>query len=131
MTRLDEYVTRRTNLALRYTSMLSHFPVTLPRSQELSTSAWHLYVIRLHADMLKRTRAEVFTSLRSCGIGVNVHYIPIHTQPFYRAMGFTPGDFPASKQYYSEAISLPLFPTLTEDQQDEVIAALRTECAGG
>jgi dTDP-4-amino-4,6-dideoxygalactose transaminase len=83
-------------------------------------SAWHLYVVRVDAG---RHRA-VFDALRADGIGVNLHYIPVHTQPYYRAMGFAPGQFPAAERYYAEAISIPLYAGLSEADQDQVVAAL-------
>jgi len=82
-------------------------------------------VIRLHLDQIQKTHRQVFEALRELGIGVNLHYIPVHTQPYYERMGFKPDDFPQSQTYYQEAISIPMFQTMTDEQQDEVIAALR------
>lgn len=124
MDRLDEYVTRRHDLARRYDVALKALPVTTPWQHPDTHSGLHLYVIRLQTDHMRKTRLEVFTDLRDAGIGVNVHYIPVHMQPHYRRMGFDIGDFPQAERYYDEAISLPMFPTLTEQQQDEVIATL-------
>lgn len=125
MTRLDEYVARRRALAWRYDELLAGLPVTKPW-QDLNThSAWHLYVIRLQLDKIGKTHREVFEDLRAQGIGVNLHYIPIPTQPYYQRMGFKPGDHPEAQRYYAEAISLPMFQTLTNTQQDEVLSALR------
>jgi dTDP-4-amino-4,6-dideoxygalactose transaminase len=84
-----------------------------------------LYVIRLHLDALGKDRRQVFDELRARGIGVNVHYIPVHTQPHYRRRGFAAGDFPVAEQYYREAISLPMFYALDDARQDQVVAALR------
>jgi len=125
MTRLDDYVARRHQLARRYDQLLADLPVTLPWQHPDGYSGLHLYVIRLQLDRISKTRREVFEALREQGIGVNVHYIPVHTQPYYQAMGFQEGDFPEAEQYYREAISLPLFATLTEADQDRVVAALR------
>jgi UDP-4-amino-4,6-dideoxy-N-acetyl-beta-L-altrosamine transaminase len=122
--RLDDYVTRRHQLAHRYNELLAEFPVTIPWQHSDSYSGLHLYVIRLQLDNIKKTHLEVFSSLREQGIGVNVHYIPVHTQPYYKTMGFTEGDFPEAESYYREAISLPMYPTMTEKQQYEVVGAL-------
>lgn len=119
--RLDDYVARRHKLARRYDALLEDVPVTTPWQHPDSYSGLHLYVIRLQA-----ARREVFESLREQGIGVNLHYIPIHTQPYYQALGFKTGMFPIAEKYYQEAISLPMFPTLTEAEQDSVVAALRS-----
>ena len=122
MDRLDEYVARRHEIANRYDELLAGLPV---RTQvRADYSALHLYVIRLNLGEIKKSHREVFVAMRERGVGVNLHYIPVHTQPFYRAMGFADGYCPAAEQYYAEAISLPLFPGLTERQQDEVVSAL-------
>jgi len=124
MKRLDAFLARRRELAARYDAALAELPVTLPWQRPGTASAWHLYVIRVREDA-GRTRREVYDSLRSAGIGVNVHYIPVHLQPYYRTLGFEPGDFPESERYYDEAISLPMFAALTDGQQDEVVTALK------
>lgn len=125
MRRLDEFVTRRHQLARRYDECLAELPLTLPWREPQAYSAFHLYVIRLRLDRIARSHAEVFSALRERGIGVNLHYIPVHKQPYYRRFGFGAGDFPESEQYYREAISLPLFFTLSEAQQDQVAQALQ------
>lgn len=122
--RLDEYVRRRHVLARRYDELLSGLPVVPPWQSPDVYSALHLYPIRIDSRTGKGRR-EIFDGLRAAGIGVNVHYIPVHTQPHYRRMGFTYGDFPEAERYYEGAISLPMFPTLTESQQDEVVTVLR------
>ena len=124
MDRLDQYVARRHQLARRYDDLLAGLPVITPWQSPDSYSGLHLYVIRLRLDRIERSHRQVFESLRKQGIGVNLHYIPVHTQPYYRNMGFTTGDFPEAERYYAEAISLPMFPTLSESQQEEVVAAL-------
>lgn len=123
--RLDDYVARRHELARRYNQLLSDLPVTLPWQHLDSYSGLHLYVIRLQLNKLDVCHRQVFESLREQGIGVNLHYIPVHTQPYYQRMGFIAGDFPEAEAYYREAISLPMFQTLTEQQQDVVVLALR------
>ena len=123
--RLDDYVAQRNALAERYDSLLAELPVTTPWQHPDSYSGRHLYVIRLKLDMVGVSHRQAFESLREQGIGVNLHYIPVHTQPYYQAMGFQPDDFPESQRYYAEAISLPLYPTMTTVQQDEVVSALQ------
>lgn len=125
MQRLDTFVARRHELAARYNELLKDLPITLPWQHEDSYSGLHLYVIRLQLDNIDKTHLEVFQGMRDAGILVNLHYIPVHTQPYYQVLGFEQGDFPQAEQYYKEAISLPMFPTMTESQQDEVVAVLK------
>lgn len=125
MHRLDQYVATRHELARRYDHKLQGLPVSVPWQHPDSYSGLHLYAIRLDLTRSSRSHRQVFESLREQGIGVNLHYIPVHLQPYYRQLGFNPGDFPEAERYYAEAISLPMFPGLTEMQQDEVIDALR------
>lgn len=122
--RLDDYVACRNQLAERYDRLLADLPVTTPWQHPDSYSGRHLYVICLQLDRIDSSHQAVFESLRDQGIGVNVHYIPVHLQPWYRSMGFCSGDFPEAERYYARAISLPLFPLMTEAQQDQVIDAL-------
>lgn len=124
--RVDQYVARRLTLAERYDKELAGLPITTPLRDQQSYSAMHLYVIRLSTLDGAPARRKVFESLRAQGIGVNVHYIPIHMQPYYMRTGFKAGDFPEAERYYSQAITLPLYATMSESQQDEVISALRT-----
>lgn len=125
MERLDQYVTRRHQLAHRYNRLLANLPVTRPWQHPDAYSGQHLYVIRLQLDHISpMTHREVFENLRAQDIGVNLHYIPIHMQPYYLNMGFQKGTCPNAERYYTEAISLPLFPNMSENQQDEVITAL-------
>lgn len=124
MERLDAYVARRHELAKRYDQLLTDLPVITPWQHPDSFSGLHLYVARLKLDKIRKTHRQVFEELREHGIGVNLHYIPVHTQPYYQRMGFNTGDFPESERYYAEAISLPMFQTMTYGQQDEVVAVL-------
>jgi UDP-4-amino-4,6-dideoxy-N-acetyl-beta-L-altrosamine transaminase len=126
MARIGQYIARRHALARRYDNILQGLPVTTPWQQPDGHSGLHLYVIRLQLDRIAKSHSEVFSALRQRGIGVNLHYIPVYTQPYYRRMGFRPGDFPAAERYYAEAISLPMYATLSDAQQDEVAAALRS-----
>jgi len=124
MARLDDYVARRHALAARYDTLLAELPLTRPWQHPDSYSGLHLYVIRLQLERIGKTHRQVFDSLREQGVGVNLHYIPVHTQPYYQQMGFKAVDFPEAERYYAEAISLPMFQTMSEAQQDQVIAAL-------
>ena len=103
---------------------MKNLPVTLTQQRPDSYSAFHLYVIRLQLDRISKTHRQVFEELRLANIGVNLHYIPVHTHPHYQAMGFKLGDFLEAERYYSEAISLPLFHALSEVQQDKVVDVL-------
>jgi UDP-4-amino-4,6-dideoxy-N-acetyl-beta-L-altrosamine transaminase len=124
LTRLAAREERRDLLARRYDDALAGLPVRLPPRSNDRTSAHHLYVIEIDDERTAKTRREVFDHLRGDGISPNVHYIPIHLQPDYRRLGFAAGDFPDSERYYDRAISIPLFPTMTEEQQDRVIDSL-------
>lgn len=121
LNRLDAYVDRRHLLAERYDQLLSSLPVKLPARNPTNRSGMHLYVVELNEANRRR---EVFERMRDEGIGVNVHYIPVHTQPYYQAMGFKWGDYPHAEAYYAGAISLPMFATMTEEQQDTVVRVL-------
>ncbi|WP_394210457.1 UDP-4-amino-4,6-dideoxy-N-acetyl-beta-L-altrosamine transaminase [Enterovibrio calviensis] len=121
LTRLDAFVKRRNALARRYNRLLENLPLATPTLLESCESAWHLYVIQLAEPDCRR---HVFDTLRAKGIGVHVHYIPVHTQPYYRELGFDWGQFPVAENYYHAALSLPLFFDMTEDEQDQVVAAL-------
>jgi UDP-4-amino-4,6-dideoxy-N-acetyl-beta-L-altrosamine transaminase len=122
--RMDTCHRARVELADRYDRLLTALPLVCPLRLPDRTSAWHLYVVQLGAQS-DRSRSEVFAAMRGAGIGVNVHYIPIHTQPYYRALGFQRGAFPAAETYYARALSLPLFPQMTFEQQDRVVNVLK------
>jgi UDP-4-amino-4,6-dideoxy-N-acetyl-beta-L-altrosamine transaminase len=124
MQRLERFVSARHKLAKRYNELLKDLPVTIPYQLENTYSGLHLYVIRLQLDNIALSHREVFESLRENGIGVNLHYIPVHTQPYYQRMGFKQGDFPESERYYQEAISLPMFHGMSLEQQDTVVKVL-------
>lgn len=125
MGRIDQYVSRRHELATRYDALLADLPVITPWQHPDTYSGLHLYPIRLKLGEIHPTHLQVFKALRAQGIGVNVHYIPVHTQPYFRAMGFKEGDFPEAENYYAQAISLPMYPGLTTEDQDAVVQALR------
>lgn len=124
MQRLDEFVAARHVLSKRYNEILSALPIVLPYQLEDTYSGLHLFVIRLKVDEISLTHKQVFDALRENGIGVNLHYIPVHTQPYYQSMGFSDGDYPESENYYKEAISLPMFHSMTIEQQDQVKVVL-------
>jgi len=127
--RLQQFQAARERLAARYDQLLTGLALKLPaRAPSASSSAkssWHLYVIEVLPGVGVADRATVFQRLWEANIAVNVHYIPIHTQPYYRARGFRPGQFPDAEAYYAGAISIPLYPTLTDEQQNHVVAELK------
>ncbi len=125
MHRLTHYVDRRAAHASAYDAALADLPLDLPHQDPRSQSSWHLYVIQLQLDKIGLSHRAVFEALRAKGLGVNLHYIPVHTQPFWRQFGFQEGDFPNAERYYSRAISIPLFATMTDAQRDEVVRALQ------
>jgi dTDP-4-amino-4,6-dideoxygalactose transaminase len=125
MQRLDAFVAKRHALAKRYDQLLKDF-VTTPWQHADSYSGLHLYVIRLQKDAIKAGRRVVFERLRVAGIGVNLHYMPVYRHPYYARQGFNLSDFPEAERYYAEAISLPMYPGLTEEQQSEVVQRLIT-----
>jgi len=124
LARLDSYVERRNVLAQRYAELLSGLPLQLPTVLAGNRSSFHLYVVRVKSNARGATRTQVFSELRQSGMGVNVHYMPVHLQPYYQKLGFVPGAFPVAESYASEAITLPLYPELTEEGQNQVMSAL-------
>ena len=125
MKRLDAFVSERHELAKRYDHLLQDLPVILPWQHPDSYSGMHLYVIRLQLDQISKTQLEVFEGMRKADILVNLHYIPVHTHPYYQEMGFKQGQFPNAEKYYQEAISIPMFPTMTYEQQNKTVATLK------
>lgn len=119
MHRLDDFIARRRAISIYYNEALQGLPITLPQPD--SNSAWHLYVI--HVD--SHSRKRIFEDMREAGIGVNVHYIPIHLQPYYTGLGFKQGDFKNSEEFYAGAISLPIFPTLQDEEQEYIVEKLQ------
>jgi UDP-4-amino-4,6-dideoxy-N-acetyl-beta-L-altrosamine transaminase len=124
--RMDEMRERREAIAAGYDARLTNLPLILPARSPESLSAWHLYVVEIDETRTTVARRAVFDSMRAAGVGVNVHYIPIHMQPYFQDLGFNKGSFPASERYYDRALSLPMFPAMTEADQDYVVAALAT-----
>ena len=125
MTRLENYVKTRHFLAGQYNKALAKLPLILPWQHPDTYSAFHLYPIRIAYDRAGIDRNMVFDTLRTAGIGVNVHYIPVHLQPYYRAHGFGLGDFPEAESYYTETITLPLFPTMEMKEQEKIVSVLQ------
>jgi dTDP-4-amino-4,6-dideoxygalactose transaminase len=122
--RVDEFVARRHLLKKRYDKNLIDLPIELPFQSKFCYSSLHLYPIKIRIEDNSKNRDSIFDKLRENDIGVNVHYIPIHTHPYYQDLGFKYGDFPQAENYYENAISLPLFPSMTFDQQDYIINTL-------
>ena len=123
--RVDQFVKTRNELANRYDQMLVDLPLILPVRHSGIYSALHLYLIRIDKEQTEITRKDVFDTLRKKGVGVNVHYIPIHTQPYYQKLGFKQGDFPNAEAYYQQAITLPLFHLLKHQEQDYIVSTLK------
>lgn len=123
--RLPEFIARRQAIAAHYDSAFANLPISIPWQHPDSASAWHLYVIRLDLRRATQSHRATFEALRNTGIGVNLHYMPVYLQPFYRELGFGPGLCPNAEDYYAEAISLPMFPAMSEAEQGQVIATVR------
>jgi UDP-4-amino-4,6-dideoxy-N-acetyl-beta-L-altrosamine transaminase len=122
--RLTKMQEQREALAQRYDKMLAGLPLILPARLKDRASSWHLYAVEIDDTGTSASRNDVFQAMRAAQIGVNVHYIPIHIQPYYAKLGFKPGDFPNAERYYRRAMSLPLYPALRPDQQDYVVSTL-------
>jgi dTDP-4-amino-4,6-dideoxygalactose transaminase len=123
--RLSGYIERRNMLARRYDLLLQDLPLKLPTVQPANLSAFHLYVVRLKWNSTSKKHRQVFDGLRQRGIGVSLHYIPIHLQPYYRERGFSPEQYPEAEAHGQSAITLPLYASMTEQQQDKVVEALK------
>jgi len=129
LARIETFVARRRDIAQRYDERLRALPVVTPWQHPDAVSATHLYIVRLDRSRVRRTHREVFDALRAASVGVNLHYIPLYRQPYYSRLGHTAAAYPEAERYYAEAISLPMFPALTEAQQDRVVTALAEACA--
>lgn len=122
--RLDQFVEARHSIAEYYNEKFEHLPLKRQAQLPDCYSALHLYIIQLDLSSLQNTHLWVFEKLRELGIGVNIHYIPVHTQPWYQQYGFADGDFPHAENYYRRAISLPIFPDMTNQQLDHVVSSI-------
>jgi UDP-4-amino-4,6-dideoxy-N-acetyl-beta-L-altrosamine transaminase len=129
MQRLADFVAKRHSVADRYDYLFKDLPLQTPVRAGDSYSAFHLYVIRLKLSRVKKMHSQIFEALRKMGIGVNLHYIPVYHHPYYKKLGFNKGYCPEAENYYADAISLPLYPNLTEVEQDKVVAAVREAIA--
>lgn len=125
MDRLDEFTEKRRYLAQRYDKLLKDMTLQLPYQAEQTNSSWHLYVVRHDFSKGSLSKKELFARMKARGIVLNLHYIPVHTQPYYQKLGFCRGDYPAAEKYYEEAFTLPLYYSLTDEQQDQVMLALK------
>jgi len=128
--RIDEFVTKRHAIAQRYNELLTELPITKPKQIAESFSSFHLYVIRLKLPEINNSQRQVFAAFNEEGVHVNLHYIPVYLQPYYQNMGFKRGYCPEAERYYSEAISIPIFPTLTKDQLDCILTILKKATKG-
>ena len=124
MTKLDAFVARRRYLVQRYREKLKDLPLHTPFCAPDANPSWHIYIVRLDLERVKKSKQEIFAEMKERGIMLNLHYIPVHLQPYYRELGFAEGDFPVSERYYREALTLPLYYDLTDAQQEAVVAAL-------
>jgi dTDP-4-amino-4,6-dideoxygalactose transaminase len=123
---LDEFVIKRHKIAERYDQALANLPVILPWQHDDARSSYHLYPIRIRQADCGKTQRQIYEAFLEARVGVNIHYIPVHRQPYYEALGFAAGYCPESEAFHLEAISLPIFPRLTESEQDYVIDVLKT-----
>ena len=130
LTRIDEFIARRREIAATYDAAFADLPVKTPWQHPDTASAWHLYVIRIDPRRTARTHRAIFDELRQAGIGVNLHYIPVYRQPYYSKLGIGEGHCPNAEAYYAEAISLPMFPALSGEEQQQVIDAVARAVAG-
>ena len=128
MKRLDNFIDRRRSIAERYDYLLKDLSLRVPCQHHDCKSSFHLYVIRLHLEKLQHTKKHIFEFLRKQGIGVNLHYIPVHTQPYFQKMGFKTSDFPEAEKYYEEAISLPIYHGMSDEQQNFIVEKLIEIC---
>ena len=131
MDRLDAFVARRRFLAARYDALLRDLPLRTPFVLDGAQPSWHLYIVRIDFDRVHKTKQQIFADMREKGIALNLHYIPVHTQPYYEALGFHAEDCPAAVEYYREALTLPLYPSMTDAEQEMAARALREVLIGG
>ena len=125
LTKVDKFVARRRQLAARYNELLKCLPVKLPYQNPETKSSWHLYLVRVDFSKINKTKTQIFAEMKEKGVCLNLHYIPVHTQPYYQNLGFKNGDFPVSEKYYEEVFTLPLYYSLTDEQQDYIVNALK------
>ena len=121
MQRLDDFVAKRRYLAKRYNELLAALPIKLPVQSQNANSSWHIYAVRINFTKINISKKDLFLAMRKKGINLNIHYIPVHTQPYYKGIGFKKGDFPVSEKYYEEVFTLPLFYDLTDNEQEYIV----------
>lgn len=124
MIRLDEFVARRRALAARYNALLKDFPLVTPDVMKGADPSWHIYIVRMVFGQIGKTKRQIFEEMKERGVVLNLHYIPVHRQPYYEKLGFRQGDFPHSEKYYEEAFTLPLYYSLANDEQDYIVESL-------
>ncbi len=124
MDRLDAYVAIRKRIADTYDCKLKELPIIMPQRADYTNSAWHLYVIRIDNDRTDRRQKEVLHALHNMGVAATIHYIPVYRQPYYESLGYKKGYCPQAERYFSEAMSIPIFPGLSEKDQLEVVGSL-------
>ena len=125
MQKLDEFVKRRRELAARYDELLRDLPLRTPFVIKDSKPSWHLYIVRLDFNKIRKTKEQVFNEMKENGFVLNLHYIPVHTQPYYKSLGHKADECPLSLDYYREAVTLPLYYSLTYEEQDMVVKVLK------
>lgn len=124
LAKVDKFVARRRQLAEKYNELLKDLPLKLPYQNHDTDSSWHLYIVRVDFNKVKKTKKQIFAEMKAKGVCLNLHYIPVHTQPYYQNLGFKNGDFPVSEKYYEEAFTLPLYYSLTDEQQEYIVNVL-------
>jgi dTDP-4-amino-4,6-dideoxygalactose transaminase len=125
LARIDDFLARRREIASAYDAAFADLPVKTPWQRSDTDSAWHLYIIRIDRRRTVRGHRAIFDALRAAGVGVNLHYLPVYRQPYYRELGFGQGHCPNAEGYYAEAISLPIYASMTDEDQGFVIAAVK------
>lgn len=125
LAKVDKFVARRRQLAERYNELLKDLPLKVPYQNTDTDSSWHLYIVRVDFNKVKKTKKQIFAEMKVKGVCLNLHYIPVHTQPYYQNLGFKHGDFPVSEKYYEEAFTLPLYYSLTDEQQEYIVSTLK------
>lgn len=125
LAKVDKFVARRRQLAERYNELLKDLPLKVPYQNTDTDSSWHLYIVRVDFNKVKKTKKQIFAEMKVKGVCLNLHYIPVHTQPYYQNLGFKHGDFPVSEKYYEEAFTLPLYYSLTDEQQEYIVNSLK------
>lgn len=125
MQRLDVFVKRRRELAARYNELLKDLPLITPYVIPEAIPSWHIYVVRIDFGRVRKKKQEIFDEMKAKGIVLNLHYIPVHTQPYYERLGHRPEECPVALKYYHGAMTLPLYYGLTDEEQDAIVGELR------